>query len=55
MQKHLITLACLLAAMGFYFAGFHTSAFGLVIVGMIAELTFWVRLLRPDRPTKNHP
>ncbi|MFA6231140.1 MAG: glycosyl transferase family 39 [Rhodanobacter sp.] len=45
-MKHLITLACLLVAVGFYAMGMSTGAVIFMGVGMLAEGAFWIRLLR---------
>ncbi len=45
-MKHLITLACLLVAVGLYAMGLSTGAVSFVGLGMLAEGAFWIRLLR---------
>jgi hypothetical protein len=46
MQRHLITVLVLLAALVCYRIGFGAGAFALVAAGGALELWFWVRLLR---------
>ena len=48
-SRSLIILLFLLAAITFYGAGFHTGLVGLVVLGGIFELLFWVRLFRKRR------
>lgn len=45
-MKHLITLACLLAAAGFYAAGMSTGVAIFAGAGVLAESAFWLRLFR---------
>lgn len=45
-MKHLVTLACLLLALGFYAAGMATGVVVFAGVGVLAEGTFWYRLFR---------
>jgi hypothetical protein len=47
-KRHLVTAGCLLASLGFYYAGF-TSTAALLLAGAGFELAFWVRLLRKPR------
>ncbi len=44
MQRHLITLLCLAVAIALYIAGAVLPAAGLLILGIVAECVFWVRL-----------
>ncbi len=46
MRKHLITVLCLVAAIALYAVGFSIPATAFVVLGMLAEGTFWFRLLR---------
>jgi hypothetical protein len=48
MQRHLITIACLLAALGLYAVGSKAGAVFLVL-GAACEVAFWVRLARARR------
>ena len=52
MIKHLTTFACLVAAILFYWLGAAVPATVLIVVGMVAEGIFWLRLLR-GRTTKD--
>jgi hypothetical protein len=44
----MITVGCLLAALGFYVAG-STSAAAFLLVGAAFEMAFWVRLVRGSK------
>ncbi|MCZ6560894.1 MAG: hypothetical protein O6931_08415 [Gammaproteobacteria bacterium] len=46
MKKHLVTFLFLVAAIALYAVGFALAATAFVVLGMLAEGTFWVRLLR---------
>jgi len=46
MRQHTITILFLVAAIVLYAIGFSMPANVLVGLGILAELTFWVRLLR---------
>ena len=46
---HLYTVLFLLAAMVLYAAGAILPATGLIVLGILAEMTFWVRLFRGRR------
>lgn len=50
MNPRLVTLFCLLAALGCYATGLALPATALLVLGGILELVFWVRILRPERP-----
>ncbi len=50
MQRHLITLLCLAIAIALYVAGATLAATGLLILGMLAECIFWLRLFRGKDP-----
>lgn len=43
--RHLITIGCLLAALGLYCAGAKSTS-ALVLLGGVFEIAFWVRLVR---------
>ena len=43
--RHLITAACLLAALALYAAGSKGGA-ALVVLGLAFEVAFWVRMVR---------
>ena len=43
--RHLITIGCLLAALGLYYAGSKETA-ALVLLGGAFEIAFWIRLVR---------
>jgi len=45
-SKHAVTFLFLVAAIAFYAIGFALPATVLLILGMLAEVTFWLRLLR---------
>jgi hypothetical protein len=45
MKYHLLTAFFLLAAIACYFAGLATSAAVLVVLGLVLEVVFWIRLL----------
>ena len=44
MKDHLVTFLFLLAALALYFLGLALPAALLVLLGMLAEMVFWVRL-----------
>ncbi len=46
MKKHLITFLFLVAAIALYAVGFALPATAFLVLGLVAEGTFWVRLLR---------
>ncbi len=48
-MRHVITIACLLAACILYAAGAKSTA-GLVLLGGAFEIAFWIRLVRSRRP-----
>ena len=50
MHKHLITALCLIVALVLYAVGWTGGAIGLMILGAIFELAFWIRLARVDGP-----
>ena len=45
-MQHLITLACLIAALASDIVGWGQSVTGFVVAGMFLEGLFWLRLLR---------
>jgi hypothetical protein len=54
MNKHsvvhsLVTFGCLVAAIGFYGAG-ATSTAAFLVLGVVFEGAFWMRLLRRKQP-----
>lgn len=49
-MKHLITLDCLLVALGFYAAGMVSGLVVFAGLGVLAEGTFWFRLFRRKPP-----
>jgi Flp pilus assembly protein TadB len=49
MKDHLVTFLFLLAAFVLYFFGLALPAALLVLLGMLAEMVFWVRLFRRGR------
>lgn len=49
MSPRIVTLLVLLAALGCYAAGFALPATLLLVLGVIFELVFWVRLMRPKQ------
>lgn len=51
MKYHLITLACLIAAIVCYVAGLGGGVAVFVAAGMFFELVFWVRLFKRPRHT----
>lgn len=53
MNKHLITLLFLLAAVVFYIAGMSRAGAGLLVMGVLSEGIFWVRLFRHSRKDQN--
>lgn len=44
--KHLITAGFLLAAIGLYMVGMALAATTIVVIGMLLEGVFWLRLFR---------
>jgi uncharacterized membrane protein YccC len=48
-MRHLFTVGCLLAALGLYLVGAESSA-ALVLLGVVFETAFWIRLVRSRRP-----
>jgi hypothetical protein len=52
MKKHLITFLFLLAAFAFYFAGLALPAAFFMLLGLLSEMIFWVRLLRIGKGRK---
>ena len=46
MNRHLVTILFLVAAVALYVVGLIFPATVLVLLGGIAEMTFWVRLFR---------
>jgi hypothetical protein len=46
-NRHLVTLLLLAGAVVCYAAGLALPATGLIVLGVVAELAFWIRLLRP--------
>ncbi|WP_323846326.1 hypothetical protein [Microbulbifer magnicolonia] len=46
MKKHLITILCLLAALACYIFGVPAGGALFVVLGIVLEGIFWVRLLR---------
>ena len=49
-MRHLITLACLVAAFAAYSIGWGRGITVFVVIGIIFEGIFWVRLLRKKKP-----
>jgi hypothetical protein len=49
MNRHLVTILVLVAAVALYAIGLIFPATVLVLLGAIAEMTFWVRLFRGGR------
>ena len=49
MKGHLLTFLFLLVAIAFYFVGMTMPAGVFILLGALAELTFWVRLFRPRK------
>jgi hypothetical protein len=49
MKGHLITLGLLACAICLYILGLALPATALVILGMLAELAFWLRLFHAKR------
>ena len=47
MNYHLVTVAALLAAVIFYIVGYATAGHLFIFLGVIAELVFWFRLIKP--------
>jgi hypothetical protein len=47
--RHVITILFLVAAIALYTVGLALPATGLLILGVLAEGTFWVRLFRGSR------
>ena len=52
MKRHIITFAFLLLALALYTVGAAGPATGLLVLGVLAEGTFWFRLFRGGR--KHH-
>lgn len=48
-MRHLITFACLAAAVTAYIIGWWQGVTGFVVVGMLLEGIFWFRLLRKKK------
>lgn len=51
-MRHLITPACLIAALAAYMQGSATGIGIFVAIGMLMEGIFWLRLLRPAQKTE---
>jgi hypothetical protein len=51
MNKRLITLLVFVVAAALYFIGFAFTATIFLALGMVAEMVFWVRLFRRNKPT----
>jgi len=51
MNKRLITLLAFVLAAVLYFIGFAFTATIFLALGMVAEMVFWVRLLRRKKST----
>lgn len=49
MKRHLVTALFLLLAVACYAVGAAGPATGLLLVGVLAEATFWLRLFRGHR------
>jgi len=49
MNKHLITFLFLIIAIAFYFVGMAIPAAIFILLGAVAEMVVWVRILRPGR------
>ncbi|MFY9260582.1 MAG: hypothetical protein WAO71_08760 [Gallionella sp.] len=49
-MRHLITLACLVAAFAAYTVGWRQGIVGFAVIGIILESLFWFRLLRKKKP-----
>jgi len=49
MKKHIATFLCLLLALGLYAIGLALPGTLFLILGAIAEGTFWMRLIRGGR------
>jgi len=48
-MRHLITLACLVAAFAAYTIGWGQGGTSFVVIGIILESMFWFRLLRKKK------
>lgn len=46
MRKHLFTFGLLVAAIALYAAGLALPATAFIVLGLVAEFAFWVRVLR---------
>jgi len=51
MNKRLITLLIFVLAAVLYFIGFVFTATIFLALGVLAEMVFWVRFFRRDKPT----
>lgn len=49
MNRQLVTLLFLLAAIAFYVSGRAIPAGILMVLGMLAEITFWLRLFKSGK------
>jgi hypothetical protein len=54
MMKHLITVSLIVAAVVLYGIGLSPAANVLVVLGVLAETTFWFRVGRLFRRRDNH-
>jgi len=52
MKQHMLTFLLLMIAFVFYFVGFALPAGVFLLMGFLAELFFWFRLLRIGRDRK---
>ena len=50
-MRHVITALCLLGALGAYVGGWSQGIAPLVILGLVLEIVFWVRLIPAWRGT----
>jgi len=49
MKKHIITFLFLIIAIVFYSLGAVGPGTAFLVIGALAELTFWIRIFRKDR------
>ena len=53
MNKRLITLSFFILAVVFYFIGMASTATVFLLLGVLAEMVFWVRLFKPRDDRSN--
>ncbi|NNC97471.1 MAG: hypothetical protein HKN88_05305 [Gammaproteobacteria bacterium] len=53
MSRHMITIAVLIIAILLYAFGFAMQATILIVLGCVAELIFWIRVIRAMWNTKS--